>query len=322
MAIEYRSLACRLFGFLWACTFAQLAAAGCSGPATAAGDPCAGREECDRQTFGELHVTTGATMDGFRSVVTGVIGSAEVLWSTSSEQTTFRYKPADGVQGPEVAIAGVPADTAGASRAAALLYGYDMASRGELAARAPGAAAWIAAARYTGPNGVENTAGCDQIHVFDCGTKGACCDEHDDCINEFCGGQGGSGNVLLALQAGYTDQPCSPACVQCHGAVVRCFFDNGEPGSSHCCDAGDCGQAQQCMIDGVVITDPCECEAAGVESSSQCFSECPPNACHETPPILDFPGCIPDGEPSLHACQCCGCVLLITNADGGGECSR
>lgn len=52
------------------------------------------------------------------------------------------------------------------------------------------------------------------------------------------------------------------------------------------------------------------------------YDGCPENGCHATPRIYDFPGCIPDGEPSLHACQCCSCVLRITGPDPGGTCSE
>lgn len=277
-------------------------------------DPCAMGADCDQQTFGEVEVATTASDAGFRSVITGPVGTAEISWSISGDTTTFRYQPADGVLGPEVIIDGTPTDPAGAGRAAALLYSYDVASRSASKTLAPSVNP-TTAVRYTGPNGVDNTSGCDQIHFVDCGTKGACCDAHDDCINEFCGGQGGCGNVLNALQAGYTNQPCDPSCLQCHGAVVRCFWDGVDHGPSHCCSAGDCGQAQECMIAGVVITDPCECEEAGIQSKNpaDCDSQCPPNACHEDPPIFDFPGCIPDGDPSNSPCVCCSCVLRLTS---------
>lgn len=292
----------------------------CSGPVDTTGpdDPCAIGADCDQQAFGELEVSTAASESGYRSVITGPVGTAEVSWSISGEQTTFRYQPSDGVLGPEVTIDGKPTDPAGAGRAAALLYSYDVASRSASKTLAPQVDP-TTAVRYTGPNGVDNTAGCDQIHFVDCGTKGACCDAHDDCINEFCGGQSGCGNVLHALQAGYTNQPCNPSCLQCHGAVVRCFWDGIDHGPSHCCAAGDCGQSQQCMIAGVVITDPCACEDAGIESPAGCESECPPNACHETPPIMNFPGCLPTGAPSLSPCVCCSCVVRILDI-GVGEC--
>lgn len=50
------------------------------------------------------------------------------------------------------------------------------------------------------------------------------------------------------------------------------------------------------------------------------YGGCPPNACHETPPNYNFPGCLPPGAPSLSPCVCCSCVLRITQITGGGEC--
>jgi hypothetical protein len=273
-------------------------------------DACADTTDCNQQTVGEIEVSTSATAGGFRSELEGSVGSAEIEWIISDAQTSFRYKPADGVLGPEVVIDGTPADIEAVSQAAALLYGYDIASRDALANKAQLTGGDPRAAKYTGPNGVANTAGCDQLHGLDCSAKGVCCDVHDECINANCSGQGGCGNVLLALQAGYTDQPCDAPCLECHGAVVACFL-GAEPGPSHCCGAGDCGRSQECMIDGVVITDPCQCEDAGIDSVSPCVRVC------RGP---DDP-CIPDGEFSLRACNCCSGLLRITNPTGGGECS-
>lgn len=263
-------------------------------------DPCANADDCDQQTVGEFEVETRTTASGFRSEVDGPVGAAEIEWTVSGDQTTFRYKPADGELGPEVVIDGTPTDIAGVLQAAALLYSYDVASRESSGNKVLAAGGEGTAAKYTGPNGVANTAGCDQLHGFDCGTKGVCCDVHDECINANCAGQGGCGNVLLALQAGYTDQPCDAPCLECHGAVVACFL-GAEPGPSHCCGAGDCGRSQECMIEGVVITDPCRCEDAGITSVSQCIRVCPGP---------DDP-CVPDGELAPRPCFCCSGITRI-----------
>lgn len=50
------------------------------------------------------------------------------------------------------------------------------------------------------------------------------------------------------------------------------------------------------------------------------YGGCPEPGCHSTPRVLDFPGCLPSGAPSLSPCVCCSCVLRITNPAGGGEC--
>jgi len=49
------------------------------------------------------------------------------------------------------------------------------------------------------------------------------------------------------------------------------------------------------------------------------YDPCPPNACRETPPNLNFPGCLPTGAPSLSPCVCCSCVVRILGI-GVGEC--
>src|SRR5687768_12400483 len=130
---RWKTHLCLLFAFIF-----LLGEPACISPADniAPSDPCANAQDCDSQTFGELQISTGKTETGFRSVITGPVGSAEVLWSVSDEQTTFRYKPADGVLGPEVTIDGTPANLAGMSRAAALLYSNDVASRGASAVKA------------------------------------------------------------------------------------------------------------------------------------------------------------------------------------------
>ncbi|HNO79405.1 MAG TPA: hypothetical protein PKN33_15245 [Phycisphaerae bacterium] len=294
------------------CAFALIVGGGActeSGGPPDADDGCTDANDCDQQTVGEIEVSTMAMANGFRSELSGPAGAAEIEWVNSNGRTTFRYKPADGALGPEVVIDGTPANVEAVSEAAALLYSYDIASRDDSTGKFESTDGDPRAAKYTGPNGVANTAGCDQLHGLDCSAKGICCDVHDECINANCSGQGGCGNVLLALQAGYTDQPCDAPCLECHGAVVACFL-GAEPGPSHCCDAGDCGRAQECMIDGVVITDPCKCEDAGIDSVSPCLRVC------RGP---DDP-CIPDGEFSLRACNCCSGMLRITNPDGGGEC--
>lgn len=258
----------------------------CTTPA----DPCTGAAQCDRRTVDDEEVATGSTATGYRSVITGPRGVAEIVWTVSGASTSFRYRPAGGVAGPEVIIDGVPADAEGANNAATLLHRSASAR---------------SARSYTGPNTLGNTSGCDQTHGFDCGPLGKCCDVHDECITQHCGGQGECGNVIGALQAGYSSSPCSADCLQCHGAVVKCFWDGSKPGPSNCCTDGNCGQSQECMIGGRVITDPCRCKDAGIGSVTDCPSSCLTD-CHE-----NFPGCIPDGTVAQNPSCCCSCTLLL-----------
>ena len=228
---------------------------------TAPEDPCSGAASCDRRTVDDEAVVTASTDTGYRSLITGPAGVAEIVWTVSGTSTSFQYTPPGGSPGPVVTIAGTPANAAGVSNAALLLH----------RSRVP-AAMTLA---YTGPNTLANTSGCDQLHGLDCGPIGKCCDVHDDCINQNCGGQGNCGNVLGALEAGYGPMPCPPDCLQCHGAVVKCFFDGSLPGPSDCCDDGDCGRAQECMINGRVITDPCHCRDQGIPEPHRVSADVP-----------------------------------------------
>lgn len=256
-------------------------------------DPCTGAAQCDRRTLDDEQVATGSTDTGYRSVITGPRGVAEIVWTVSGGSTSFHYRPPGGPSGPEITVAGVPIDAEGVTNAAMLLH----RSRSSTAA----------ARSYTGPNTLGNTSGCDQTHGFDCGPNGKCCDVHDECITQRCGGQGECGNVLGALEAAYGSSPCSADCLQCHGAVVKCFFDGSHPGPSNCCEDGNCGQSQECMIGGRVVTDPCKCKDAGIASVGECSGEC------QTDCQLNFDGCLADGTPAQNPSCCCSCTLLLSS---------
>jgi hypothetical protein len=242
---------------------------------------------------GDDEVVTEPTDTGYRSVITGPAGAAEIVWTVSGASTSFQYRPPGGSPGPLVTIAGVPADVGGVSSAAMLLHRSRSTAPVTLA--------------YTGPNTLANTSGCDQLHGLDCSPIGIgkCCDVHDDCINQHCGGQGNCGNVLGALEAGLGPTPCPDDCLQCHEAVVKCFFDGSRPGPSDCCDQDDCGRPQECMINGRVITDPCHCQDQGIASvtpcEGMCSTDCTPN----------FTGCVPDGTVSTNSSCCCSCRIRI-----------
>jgi len=264
---------------------------GCPQPCPNPADPCVGATSCDRQTVDDEQVVTGSTATGYHTVIDGSAGSAQIEWTVAGASTSFRYSPPGGVFGPSITIDAVPADVVGVSRAAMLLHRSRVTSSPAFA--------------YTGPNTLSNTSGCDQLHAFDCGPIGKCCDVHDDCINEHCGGQGDCGNVIGALEASYGPSPCSPDCLQCHGAVVKCFFDGSHPGASDCCEEGDCGRPQECMINGRVITDPCHCRDQGITSVTPCpdtcLTDCTPN----------FAGCLPDATVATNPSCCCSCQIRI-----------
>jgi hypothetical protein len=258
-------------------------------------------------------VSTGSTASGFRSVVEGGAGTAGFLWTVSGSQTTIQHLPPGGTPGPALVVAGAPTSAAAVSRAAAFLHGY-------VTSAAPRALRNELSALFTG-FGVENEAGCNLLHLFDCSRKGACCDVHDACISEHCSGQGDCGNLAAALVAGYTDRPCSPSCLQCHGAAAKCFLDDGEPGEAKCCADGDCGKRQQCIIDGVVITDPCICKASGLASRDVCPDTCvrpgspwsasPTECCNSALTAgqscaTQSVCCIADASPCTTDTECCG----------------
>jgi hypothetical protein len=132
------------------------------------------------------------------------------------------------------------------------------------------------------PDSDGNHAGCDPngwMGWADCSSCGACCDEHDACIDSNCGGTDDSGDLRecvgreLAYSICQLDPMaedcdslprCSEDCMACHRSVVACFspcldaFDTG-PGPSNCCSRDDCGEPQQCIFDGVVETDADRC---------------------------------------------------------------
>ena len=76
-----------------------------------------------------------------------------------------------------------------------------------------------------------NNHGCDAIPnwaINECGSKGACCDVHDDCYTR-------NGCTVSSWIFG------SAQCKACNNAVVNCF-QYSKPGPSRCCRAGNCGR--------------------------------------------------------------------------------
>ncbi|CAF1641090.1 unnamed protein product, partial [Didymodactylos carnosus] len=72
--------------------------------------------------------------------------------------------------------------------------------------------------------------GCDAL-VDSCGSKGACCDEHDDCYAQ---------HGCTACSWIWSDSPCD----SCNNEVMQCITWQN-PGPSRCCAAGNCGQKRQ-----------------------------------------------------------------------------
>lgn len=127
-----------------------------------------------------------------------------------------------------------------------------------------------------------NHAGCDPdeiMGIFNCMACGACCDGHDECIDINCKGPTDFADLrdCVLLELGYLDcvlgfdgkdcealwPRCSAPCSGCHALVTACFVAcvlySWVPLESSCCERGDCGKEQQCIIDGVVETDPARC---------------------------------------------------------------
>lgn len=67
--------------------------------------------------------------------------------------------------------------------------------------------------------------------------------------------------------------PCSDACNECHFDAMHCFATE-TPGESACCRRGDCGELQQCIDDGLVLTDACECLDRGIPTAGECHRGC------------------------------------------------
>lgn len=156
---------------------------------------------------------------------------------------------------------------------------------------------------------LENQAGCDGIQGQSCTPRGACCDVHDDCIDTHCGP--GYGDIFSCTADDVAAGRCTAACRACHAAVRGCFWTctgfnlpaTCQP--SACCGPPNvCGQEQACYdrsVDPpVLITDPCECEARGIDLSP-------------SPP-----------RPEGHCCAATGwgCCAGVGEApgSGGGQC--
>jgi|JI10StandDraft_1071094.scaffolds.fasta_scaffold08080_9 hypothetical protein len=242
---------------------------GCDGAGDAAGDAAvdAAGQAVDATVVGGLTWRTEATQEGHFTEFSGPAGAVvRVVWRGETVQIEGSNRPTLG----PLAVGVVPADGAAAERGALLLYGAYVADQGGGVGQP-----------FTGLGIVGNHAGCDDIDLtpglVSCGRgplaaapgKGGCCDVHDACISTHCTGEGDSGNVVKCLNP-LSNLECSPACTACHQAVVRCFVAPEDQGPSVCCTRGDCGEAQQCMIDDVVETDACVCAAAGVPSADAC----------------------------------------------------
>ena len=109
-----------------------------------------------------------------------------------------------------------------------------------------------------------NHAGCDaQAQPLSCTSVGACCDVHDQCIEDNC--PAGCGNITSIVHRG-----CPQACLGCHYNVIACILGNlhrppaQRPGPSACCKRGDCGKRQACQKNNITYTDPCECKKLGL----------------------------------------------------------
>jgi hypothetical protein len=247
---------------------------------------------------------------------------------------TFLLEPAGRPALGPVALDAAPHDAAAAERAALFLCRADAAANGTPCA-------------LTARGLVGNMAGCDDIDLtpglVSCGRgpfaalpdKGGCCDVHDACINDHCTGCNDSGNVVKCLVPGGS-WDCSDACTACHRAVLSCFLDGDDHGDAGCCARGDCGRAQQCIVDDVVVTDACECSAAGVSSVDGC-QPCVANGQPVNPAVPCCSGLTCDGAccgapaapGGCAAASDCGagsdcvdgrCCLPAGAASGGGEC--
>lgn len=214
-------------------------AAGCGGSSRQ--PPCDQSAGCDEAEAGAgITVRTETTVSGFRSTVTAPDASRHTFdWTASSGETSLAYRAPGG--GPPADIT-IPVPLAEAVRASTTsLYLFANLPRiGERAATVAGCSA------------IRDLAGS-----LDCAIGGTCCDSHAACVTQSCGARGDSADAPSCL-FGDKSTTCSPACRRCHETVVACLL-HGPTSPSRCCDTGNCGFAQQCMISDSVVTDPCTC---------------------------------------------------------------
>jgi len=137
-----------------------------------------------------------------------------------------------------------------------------------------------------------NHAGCDVFACtsatdLSCTNEGACCDQHDRCINEnsctgLCGTPAAQDMPLCSSLYSWLRNPgvtCCPnaQCAFCQGQVEDCMTGEqagGPSGPSGCCNdwgrgGNVCGTIQQCTYTNgagqyVVETDPCVCAEMGL----------------------------------------------------------
>jgi hypothetical protein len=224
-------------------------------------DPCGGIAGCDTQVFGGDRVAAAPVPGGYRATILAADGTTRVVdFTVSAGSTVVTYHDADGAVLGSATLDSAPADARGAGLGAYVLYANQ--------ADAAVSTASLSTEGYTGTNptgtGFANHAGCDPrglLGGLDCTAKGGCCDAHDECITANCRSAGDSGNVFTGLFVkAFTT---SLACKACHVEVMGCLIA-ALPGPGHCCAANNCGELQQCMIDGVVITDAAVCAQAGL----------------------------------------------------------
>ncbi|MEM7434812.1 MAG: hypothetical protein AAF436_06635 [Myxococcota bacterium] len=238
------------------------------------GDPT-----CNVLALGQDEAVTTATSTGYRSVING---NSEFTWVVSGTTSEVQFRVAGRDAGSAFTIEGFPSSPEAAGVASMFLYrngGDEQTAQLSLPVAPKGAS--------SAPG---NTSGCDQIHEYDCTSKGACCDRHDVCIDRECAdAEMGCGNVLGALQR---RTECPPSCLRCHVDVVGCFLT--DPGPSHCCEDDNCNEPQRCIISGRVITDPCVCERNGIMT---------PAVCDEPPPDCIRNGGTFVGRPIFACCS-------------------
>ena len=288
---------------------------------------CGTEGGCVSNTFGGLTFVSGI-ING--NIQTNVIDESEILytveWIAQGGGVSVRISDSEGDQMDSFRfVSSLPSLEEANNTVAALVF---INSSGTLALDEARNSSLYRSFLTEG----RNQAGCDDLPFDGDCVFGSCCDTHDVCISTKCSGP--NGNVLACgfqqknleecIEEGGSESqclaefpPCTEDCTECHREAIACIFDaeeyDGPPRSpSACCERGDCGEDEQCILDDTVETDPCVCEASGTSPADPC-EENP-----DEPPPGNSNGDVhirtPDGL--AYDFQGAGEFLLMASSDG------
>ena len=243
-------------------------------------DPClGGGSDCASAQLGPTSLITRRLGSNLRTESEGPAGRLSFEWASADPGSSeLRVTSSSSDLDTVVEVEKAPESVAQANIVAGALIELNSDPGGNLR-------------QALGLGGGGNSAGCDVIDSvapYSCSNWGGCCDQHDVCIQAcplfF-------GNALICWASPLL---CPSDCEACHNSVASCFAGTRGPGPSACWRQGDCGKKEQCIINGVVVTNPCTCKRSGLNSRDECSDGC------ESDPTL----CVADPtfvQPSLRS---------------------